>query len=208
MRQRFEQQTTLGITPVSEVKFPLRSRDELPPVLKALQYIFVTSKINEEVFSLLEEKVCKGKMQTGRKGMDLWHIMVLAVVRHTLDTNWDRLEDMANNHKLMRKILGIYVEDFGIEEIEFSYQSIVDNVSLIDEDLLHNINTLVVEHGQNLLKKKEDEALQLKTDSYALQTNVHFPTDLNLLWDSLRKGLDMVGKLLVETMTVYFFIGV
>ena len=199
MRQRFEQQTTLGITPVSEVKFPLRSRDELPPVLKALQYIFVTPEINEKVFSLLEEKVCKGKMQTGRKGMDLWHILVLAVVRHTLDTNWDRLEHVANNDKLIRKVLGIYVEDFGIEEIEFSYQAIVDNVSLIDEELLHNINALVVEHGQNLLKKKEDEALRLKTDSYALQTNVHFPTDLNLLWDSLRKGLDMVGKLLIDT---------
>ena len=41
MRKRFEPQTTLGITPVSGVKFPLRSRDELSPVLKALQYIFV-----------------------------------------------------------------------------------------------------------------------------------------------------------------------
>jgi len=199
MRQRFEQQTTLGITPVSEVKFPLRSRDELPPVLKALQYIFVTPEINEKVFSLLEEKICKGKMQTGRKGMDLWHILVLAVVRHTLDTNWDRLEDMANYHKLLRQILGIHVEEFGIEEMEFSYQSIVDNVSLIDEELLHNLNALVALHGQNLLKKKGEEALMLKTDSYALQTNVHFPTDLNLLWDSLRKGLDMVGKLMVET---------
>jgi transposase, IS5 family len=35
----------------------------------------------------------------------------------------------------------------------------------------------------------------LKTDSYALETNVHFPTDLNLLWDSLRKCLDMIEKL-------------
>ncbi len=34
--------------------------------------------------------------------------------------------------------------------------------------------------------------MKLKTDSYALETNVHFPTDLNLLWDSLRKCLDMV----------------
>lgn len=35
----------------------------------------------------------------------------------------------------------------------------------------------------------------MKTDSYALETNVHFPTDLNLLWDSLRKCLDMIEKL-------------
>jgi IS5 family transposase len=35
----------------------------------------------------------------------------------------------------------------------------------------------------------------LKTDNYAVKTNVHFPTDLNLLWDSLRKCLDTVEKL-------------
>ncbi len=199
MRKKFEQQTTFGITPISEVKFPLRSRDELPPVLKALQYLFVTPELNEKVFHLLEQKVCSGKKKTGRKGMDLWHILVLAVIRHTLDTNWDRLEHVANYDLLVRKILGVHVEKFGIEEMEFAYQTIVDNVSMIDEDLLQQVNQLVVAHGQNLLKKKEDEALRLKTDSYVLGTNVHFPTDLNLLWDSVRKCLDMVEKLKEET---------
>jgi transposase, IS5 family len=128
--------------------------------------------------------------------MDLWHILVLAVVRHSLDTNWDRLEHIANYDVLLRKILGVHVEKFGIEDMEFAYQTIVDNVSLIDDELLREINLLVVKHGHNLLKKKEEEtALHLKTDSYVLETNIHFPTDLNLLWDSLRKGLDMVEKL-------------
>ncbi len=199
MRQHFQQQTTLGITPISEVKFPLRSRDELPPVLMALQHIFITPSINKKVFALLEKKIVNNKKKTGRKGMDLWHILVLAVIRHTLDTNWDRLEHIANYDTLLRKILGIHVVPpwrDGIEETEFAYQTIVDNVSLIDEDLLHQVNMLVVEHGHNLLKKKEEKiSLQLKTDSYALETNAHFPTDLNLLFDSLRKALDMVKKL-------------
>jgi hypothetical protein len=196
MRQRFQQQTTLGITAINEVKFPLRSRDELPAVLMALQHIFITPELNEKVFALLEKKVVNNKKKTGRKGMDLWHILVLAVIRHTLDTNWDRLEDMANYHKLLRQVLGVHVEKFGIDEVEFAYQTIVDNVSLIDEQLLLQINKLVIEHGHNLLKKKDESTgLHLKTDSYALETNVHFPTDLNLLYDSLRKGLDMVKKL-------------
>jgi IS5 family transposase len=154
MRHRFQQQTTLGITPISEVKFPLRSRDELPPVLRGLQHIFITPQLNEKVFALLEKKIVEDKKKTGRRGMDLWHILVLAVVRHTLDTNWDRLEDLANYHKLLRQILGVHVEKFGIEEIGFAYQTIVDNVSLIDDNLLGEINLIVVEHGHNLLKKK------------------------------------------------------
>jgi IS5 family transposase len=196
MRQRFEQQMNLRTVAISDVKFPLKSRDELPPVLKALQYIFITPDLNEKVFNLLEKKICNGKKKTGRKGMDLWHILVLAIVRHACSTNWDTLETWANYHELVRKVMGVhataFIED---EKIEFNYQNILDNVSLVDEALLMEINLLVIDAGHKLVKKKEDEALKLKSDSYSVETNVHFPTDLNLLWDSVRKCLDMIVKL-------------
>ena len=197
MRHRFEQQLSLGTIPICDIKIPTKSRDEMPPTVRALQYIFTTASLNEKVFKLLEEKICTNKKKTGRKGMDLWHILVLAVVRHATGTNWDRLHLMANGDRFVREIMGIHCTRFGMEEIEFDYQNILDNVSLIDEELLYQINTIVVEAGHQLLKKKENEVveLQLKTDSYAVETNVHFPTDLNLLWDSLRKCLDTIEKL-------------
>ena len=104
MRKRFEQQGKLGVISISEVKLPLKSRDELPPILRALKYIYVTPELNEEVFRILEAKVMKGKKKTGRYGMDLWHILVLSVVRLGLDADYDRLEDFANHHKLIRQI--------------------------------------------------------------------------------------------------------
>ena len=61
MRQRFEQQMSLRTTVIADVKFPLKSRDELPPTLMALQYIFITPELNEKVFTLFENKVCGGK---------------------------------------------------------------------------------------------------------------------------------------------------
>ena len=198
MRQRFEQQMRLSTIAIGDVKFPLKSRDELPPVLKALQYIFITPELNEKIFALLEEKICKNKKKTGRKGMDLWHLFVLAVIRHTLDTNWDRLHDTANYHELVRSIMGVHGSTFYDEKIEFNYQNILDNVSLLDEKLLEEINQIVVEAGHQLIKKKEED-IRLKTDSYALETNVHFPTDLNLLWDSIRKCFDMVRELRKQT---------
>jgi hypothetical protein len=123
----------------------------------------------------------------------------LAVVRHTLSTNWDRLEHLANYDQLIREVMGVHATAF-IEDdkIEFPYQSILDNVQLIDEALLQQINWLIVEAGHSLLKKKEQEAFKLKTDSYVLETNVHFPTDLNLLWDSSRKCLDIMDVLRKE----------
>ena len=196
MRQRFEQQIQIGGIAINDVEITLKSRDELPPTLKALQYIFITADLNEKIFSVLEAKICAGKKKTGRTGMDLWHILVLAVVRHATSANWDALHFWSNDMVTLRKIMGVHskFDDEG-KGIEFGYQSIIDNVSLIDEDLLYEINQIVVDAGRQLVKKKEDEGLELKTDSYAVETNVHFPTDLNLLWDSLRKCLDMVEKL-------------
>src|SRR4030065_2920971 len=75
MRKRFEQQKKIAVISISEVKLPLKSRDELPPILRALQYIYVTPELNEEVFRILEAKVMKGKQKTGGDGTDVWDIL-------------------------------------------------------------------------------------------------------------------------------------
>ena len=36
--------------------------------------------------------------------------------------------------------------------------------------------------------------MAIKTDSFVVEINVHFPTDYNLLWDSSRKALDTIEK--------------
>lgn len=188
MRKNYEPQRSIGSIPISEVEIPLKSRDELPPILRALQYIFVTPEVKEQVFEILESKVLKGKKKTGRYGMGLWEIFVLSVVRLGLDANYDRLEDFANYHKLIRQIMGVETP-FG-DGKTYSYQSIKDNVSLLDEETLGKINELVVSRGHRLLKK--NEGLALRVDTYVLETNVHFPTDLNLLWDAGRKCVEAI----------------
>jgi len=72
----------------------------------------------------------------------------------------------------------------------------VDNVSLLDDETVRELNKIIVELGYEVFKKKEEEALRLKTDSFVVKSNVHFPTDYSLLWDSARKCLDMVCKFL------------
>jgi len=83
---------------------------------------------------------------------------------------------------------------FGYQKYQFSYQNIIDNVSLLDDQTVRNINEVIVSFGHEVFKKKEEEALRLKTDSFVVESNVHFPTDYNLLWDSARKALDIVTK--------------
>ena len=76
-------------------------------------------------------------------------------------------------------------------------QSIKDNISLLDEETIMQINEVVVSFGHQLVKKK-GEGLHIKVDTYVLETNVHFPTDMNLLWDAGRKSLDMIEGAIKE----------
>src|SRR5258708_16905115 len=97
MRKRFEVQLTLGKTPIEKVLLPLKSRDELPPILAGLKWIFLTPEINAQIFTLLEEKLVAGKKATGRPGLDLWQILLLGAVRLGLAFHYDRLAQRTNS---------------------------------------------------------------------------------------------------------------
>jgi hypothetical protein len=194
MRERFDAQLRIGSIPISEIKIPTKSRDEFPPYLRAVQEIYNNSEISTEIFDLVEKAVCKKDSKNGRPGMNLWTIFVLAGARMCLGTDYDRLHYLANSDSLLRKMIG-YCDAF-VDDDDISLQTIKDNVTLLDDETLKGINDVLVQMGHGLLKKKETDLLLVKVDSYVLESNVHFPTDYNLLWDSSRKSLDMIGKLL------------
>ena len=194
MRKRFEQQMTLGTIPIGEMKITTKKRSgALPSLCAALKEIFITAEWNEKVFEILEAKIMADKKRTGRPGMDLWQIFVLSQVRLCQNISYDDLHHIANNDHLIRQIMGVE-RGFSYERHELEYQNIVDNVALLDDETVRQLNQVIVEFGHGVFKKKEEEALRFKTDSFVVESNVHFPTDYSLLWDSARKCLDMVGK--------------
>jgi len=134
MRKRFEQQMTLGTIPIGETKITTRkSSGKLPELCAALKEIFITPEWNTRLFTILEAKVMAGKKRTGPPGMDLWQVFVLAQVRKLLNTSYEELSDLANNHALIRQIMGVE-KGFGHERCEVGYQNIIDNVSLLDDE--------------------------------------------------------------------------
>lgn len=196
MRNRFEQQLAMGQLPIEETFIPVKSKNSLDELLAALKAIYCNNEYNEKIFSLLEKHINAGKKKTGRKGMDLWVIFVLAQVRLCLNVSYDVLHNLANNHHTLRCLMG---QEFsiGYKPVKFEYQNIYDNVSMLSEELITEINAVILEFGyEKVFKKKEITALRLKSDSFVVESNVHFPTDYNLLWDSARKCLDTVSKFL------------
>ena len=193
MRNRFEQQMSIGQRPIEETPISLKSKDSLEGLLAALKAIYCDKEYNERIFKALEESITKGKKKTGRKGMSLWQIFVLAQVRLCGNISYDRLHNLSNNHFAIRFLMGVESE-YGFKRIEFEYQNIYDNVSVLSDELVKQLNDIVLEFGhKEVFKKKETAAFQLKTDSFVVESNVHFPTDYNLLFDCVHKCLGTIS---------------
>ena len=202
MRKRFEQQNELDAQPIPDVKIDGKSRHELPQLLAGLQYIFITPHLNEAVFTILEKKILEGKKMTGRLGMSLWEILVLGAMRLNLDADYDTIYDLANHHQIVRGIMGVHTKQFFGEGKYYELQTLKDNIALLDEETLKKISEVVVKAGHELKKNESGEdiiKLNLKSDTYAVESNIHFPTDINLLWDCNRKCLDTIELILKHT---------
>jgi len=123
--------------------------------------------------------------------MELWQVFVLATLKLGLNCDFDRLQELANHHNTLREMLG----HSGWEDTHhYKMQTLVDNVSQLKPEVLAQINQVVVEAGHELLKKKPCDELSARCDSFVVETDVHYPTDTNLLWDAMRKLINGVGQ--------------
>lgn len=192
MRQRFEAQLVIGQLPIEDFYLSSKSKSTLDDLLRALHLLYCNSDFNSELFAILEKYLKNNKKNTGRKGMDLWIVFVLAQLRLCKDLSYDDLHNLANNHRDLRHLMGIEREHC-FERVEFTYQNIYDNVSALSDAMIRELNDIIVKFGNSqVFKKKVEVASVLKTDSYVVESNAHFPTDYNLLYDCIRKCCDKV----------------
>ncbi|WP_051789281.1 hypothetical protein [Endozoicomonas montiporae] len=82
--------------------------------------------------------------------MDLWNILVFGTLRLVTNCDYDRLQELANEHGTLRKMLGHgpYCTH------SYHIQTLQDNISLFTPEILDQINQVTVDAGHQLVKKK------------------------------------------------------
>lgn len=192
MRKLEDGQMKLGEVDISNIEFDARSRDEIPKLLRGLQYIYCTPEIKKKVFAILEGITPREKDRfNGRPGMDLWKILVLGTLRLNCNWDYDKLREIANEHRTLRLMLHHLPED----EYKYHLQTLRDNVSLLTPEALEKINAVVVSAGHRLVCKKKEEGLNGRCDSWVVETDVHYPTDIHLLFDATRKVIELTSRI-------------
>ena len=193
MRKVLQEQMKFGEVAISDIEFDVRSRDEIPKLLLGLQEVYCDLTARRQVFEVLVNLVPKGiNPHKGRKGMDLWKILVLGVLRLNCNWDYDKLKEIADNHKTVRLMLGHSKMD---DDFRYALQTLKDNVTMFTTEILDKISEIVVKHGHQVIGKQPDQKLNASCDSFVLETDVHYPTDINLLFDAMRKTIVLIMTL-------------
>jgi hypothetical protein len=195
MRKVIDLQMEFWETDIADIELDLESRDEIPKLLMGLQYIYRTRSIRKRVFKILKRIVPKKSHETGRPGMNLWKILVLGTLRLNCNWDYDKVHEMANNHYTLRRMLGHRERDF---DSKYALQTIRDNIALLTPAILDEINQIVVKVGHSIISASKDLQLRGSCDSFVVETDVHYPTDTNLLFDAMRKMISLIAIICSE----------
>ncbi len=185
MRKIVPECRALDSTPIKEIAIDPRMRDDMSAVLKGLQCVYCKAESRAALFTILEAHFQPGtRKDVGRPGMDLWRVIVFAIVKQCLDLDYDALLYRANNDLLLRELLGHGEAAF--DAVKYSRQHLVDNVQLLTPELVLEVIHLIVRTAHKVAGNKSGAALAGRCDSRVVKTHVHYPTDVGLCWDALR----------------------
>jgi hypothetical protein len=171
----------------------LNCRDEIVPILRALQHLYEDAELCGELLRLVGKDVNQGtSRKRGRRGLNYWEIIVLAAARLGCNLDYDKLQDLAENHRSLRQIMGI--GDWQ-EEVDFDWRRIEDNLLKLRPETVKKISALVVKAGHAL----EPKAIAaVRGDTFVVETNIHYPTESTLIGDGLRKILPLAAEMAAE----------
>ena len=194
MRKAFSMQTRFDCRTVSDVELNLNCRDEIVPILRALQHIYSQPQLRDDILNWVAQDVnAQSRDDLGREGMDYWQIVVLAAVRLGCNLDYDKLQDLAEQHRALRHIMGIGDWD---DETDFGWRRIHDNVCLLQATTIEKISHLIVAEGHRL---DPDAAKKARADSFVAETNIHYPSESSLMVDGLR----IIMQLCVQLATLF-----
>jgi IS5 family transposase len=186
MRKAFDRQQRLDGQPIAHLQLNFNCRDEIIPILAALKHIYLQPKLRDAILRAVAHDVNRDSSpKRGREGMDYWPILVLAAVRLGCNFDYDRLQDLAEQHRALRQVMGVGEWD---EESDFNWRTIRNNIAMLRPKMLEHINRAIVAEGHRLVP---EAAETVRVDSFVAETNIHYPTESSLIRDGLRKVLSL-----------------
>lgn len=185
MRRAFSRQRRLDCKSPAKVSLNFECRHELIPILRSLQHIYSQPSLRDQILERVAQDVSRdSRDDCGRPGMDYWQVLVLSAVRLGCDLDYDALQDLAEQHRALRQIMGLGDWD----DESFHFRRIHDNICLVRPETIAAIDQLIVGEGHRLAP---EAAKKIRADSFVVETNIHYPSESTLIRDGVGKVIEL-----------------
>jgi transposase, IS5 family len=210
MRQKFIPPMLPGIlTPISDIEIPKNFRSRLYATLIGLQEIYKRKRdivdlvwvdllnnyentSNDLIDPILEElgvvdqsaRDVDEELKSGAPGMTAWQILVAVTLRQALNATYDDLEVHFNQNNLLREFLQIPKCD----KSQFSESRLGKNCRKISPKTIDAINEAIIQVSMDM---GFEDGKDVRADSFACKTNIHYPSDTKAIEDACRKVIEL-----------------
>ena len=137
--------------PIEEIDLPLDySSPRIARVLAGLQFLWVDDDSSASLRSIVSAyPISASWNEEGRPHMPLWRVLVLSVLKVSLNLADEDLLYHANDLRSLRLLLGYAPSD----PFRYDFQTIVNMVTVLPQQAQEEIAQLAVDEGQRLAGK-------------------------------------------------------
>lgn len=159
------------LQPQNEGSIYSRELEEIDRILRELP-------AREQLFGRMKgDLVGRAKSDRGMEGMTVEQVVRCNIVRTLYGLPYRELEFALEDSTSIRKFVGL-----GFDQ-QLKRSALNRNIRLIREDTWKEFNERIKEYAQGT---KVESGNTVRGDTTTIKTNIHYPTDINLLWDCVR----------------------
>ena len=147
------------------------------PVEEKLKKMDVILNENPEIVDSVYNDLTRGVKNTGRRGIDAERILRCGILKQMKKYSYRELRSRLHDGVSFR-----WFTKFGTDKIPH-YTALQKDIKAIKEDTWQRINDILIRYAE---KKDLEKGKSLRTDTTVVESNISYPTDAKLLWDSIR----------------------
>ena len=142
--------------------------------LKAIDRII---RENPEIVKAVHADLTKEVSTTGREGISADRVLRTAIVKQLKSYSYRELREQLHGSVPLRWFTQFYSEEIP------HFTTLQKSIKSIGEETWRRINDLLVHYARG---KKIETGKSLRMDTTVIETNISYPVDARLLWDSIR----------------------
>lgn len=132
---------------------------------------------NYRIIEIVHDDLTRSSRSTRAKGISTEQILRTAVLRHLKRYSWCELAKRLNDGICLRWFTRFYSAAIP------HYTTLQKSIKSISDDAWSEINDLIVQFSMD---RKIENGQSIRMDTTVVETNILYPTDARLLWDSIR----------------------